>query len=66
MSAGVPGILTLRAPMSLTIRAQRRPWSLDLRILLRRVVLPDPRKPESRVTGSRLSLVSAGTGILLE
>ena len=47
--------LTFNAPMSLTINAHRRPWSFDLRMLDNSVVLPEPRKPESSVTGSRLS-----------
>lgn len=49
------GRLTFKAPISLTITAHRSPWSLDFKIQERRVVLPDPKNPERRVTGKRVS-----------
>ena len=44
--------------MSLTMIAIWRPWSFERGMCSRRVVLPLPRKPESRVTGSCLMTVS--------
>jgi hypothetical protein len=41
---------TLTAPISLTMTAILRPW-LVLSTFWRSVVLPLPRKPDSRVTG---------------
>ncbi|MOA46801.1 hypothetical protein D3C78_1693580 [compost metagenome] len=40
----------LIAPKSLTITAMRKPWSL-VRMRFSKVVLPAPRKPDTRVTG---------------
>src|SRR5262245_52316509 len=46
----------LMAPKSLTITAMRRPWSL-VRMRISKVVLPAPRKPDTRVTGIGASLL---------
>jgi len=44
--------------ISLTITAIRNPCSLDRRMCSSRVVLPLPRKPDSKVTGNCLILGS--------
>lgn len=58
--------LTFKAPISFTIRAHLRPWSLDLRMLERSVVLPDPRKPDRSVTGRRLSFSPVGMVMVVD
>jgi hypothetical protein len=40
--------------MSFAITAVLRPCSVDFRVCSNNVLLPEPRKPESRVTGSCL------------
>ena len=46
----------LTSDISLKITATRR-TSLLFNILFKRVFLPAPKKPESTVTGSRLSVI---------
>jgi len=57
--------LTFNAPISFTMTAHRRPWSLLLRMYERRVVFPLPKKPDKSVTGSRVSFSSTSIVISL-
>jgi hypothetical protein len=52
--------------MSLTMTAILRPCSLDFKICSSNVVFPEPRNPESKVTGSCLIWVPSPSDILLQ